>query len=543
MRRINWLMLLGLCLALTFAGSAFATDWTIVHQDAENDYDLFNVSIVDENNLFFTTDNVRTDVTPLGSYDWVMYSGDGGTTLESRYYWDFNPFGELFMSGISIRDIDMTSPTQGHMCGLNATGIIVMGPKVWGTLDGAMTVEPRDTFPTGLFESAYYLNVIGFSTPTKGFAFGNTMRSYTSDDAGGSWTKLENMPSKYYPNTDLGGANELRDVAFDGEGGIYVTAAYVYSAATYDDDDYVDGKDTKADNLEESEDGELFLSNDNGLTWSRIYTYEAAGYDQGGFPSVEFKDAAHGWMTFIGTSGGLTTDILYTFDGAVSWNKATLPTDADGVGAPGEYLIFDLAMNNLERGWAVGYNIFTKESVVLVTNDGGITWEFDDYSGLGELRKIEMLNHRRGWAVGGHMTVISFNNTENDAPVADAGEDDNVNPGATVALDGTGSYDPDGDAITYFWELTEGPNAVLDNTSSATPTFTAVNEDACYIFKLVVTDALSAVSEPDYVAIAVGDADCESPDDDDDDSDDDDDTDDDDDDEEDDTEDDSGCCG
>ncbi|MBN2445278.1 MAG: hypothetical protein JXO22_01015 [Phycisphaerae bacterium] len=44
----------------------------------------------------------------------------------------------------------------------------------------------------------------------------------------------------------------------------------------------------------------------------------------------------------------------------------------------------------------------------------------------------------------------------NTAPTADAGEDQTVTAGDTIVLNATGSSDPDGDPITYFWQQTEG---------------------------------------------------------------------------------------
>src|SRR5215211_8351022 len=68
----------------------------------------------------------------------------------------------------------------------------------------------------------------------------------------------------------------------------------------------------------------------------------------------------------------------------------------------------------------------------------------------------------------------------NQAPIADAGPDQTVNPGTRVALDGTRSRDPDpGGTITnYYWYLAECPDRCVNpirvqpNNEVANPTFT-----------------------------------------------------------------------
>lgn len=64
----------------------------------------------------------------------------------------------------------------------------------------------------------------------------------------------------------------------------------------------------------------------------------------------------------------------------------------------------------------------------------------------------------------------------NNVPVAEAGEGGTVDwaNSAPVQLDGTSSYDPDGDTLTYEWTIISKPDesdAELSDPSSATPTF------------------------------------------------------------------------
>jgi hypothetical protein len=87
-------------------------------------------------------------------------------------------------------------------------------------------------------------------------------------------------------------------------------------------------------------------------------------------------------------------------------------------------------------------------------------------------------------------------------PVAVAGPDQAVPVGASVQLNGSGSYDPDGHPLTYSWTQTAGPAVTLSSTTSAQPTFTAPATPTSLAFALVVNDGTSA-STPDTVVIDV----------------------------------------
>ena len=75
----------------------------------------------------------------------------------------------------------------------------------------------------------------------------------------------------------------------------------------------------------------------------------------------------------------------------------------------------------------------------------------------------------------------------NEAPVANAGPNFAVVEGATVTLDGSGSYDPNGDALVYSWKQTAGHHVRLGTRT----TFTAPHRPGTLIFQLTVTDQLS----------------------------------------------------
>ncbi len=87
----------------------------------------------------------------------------------------------------------------------------------------------------------------------------------------------------------------------------------------------------------------------------------------------------------------------------------------------------------------------------------------------------------------------------NRQPVADAGPDQEVEVGARVTLDGSGSSDADGDPLTYAWTV---PSEITVNSeTSARPSFSAESVGT-YTFRLVVSDG-QANSSADVVQVKV----------------------------------------
>jgi hypothetical protein len=101
--------------------------------------------------------------------------------------------------------------------------------------------------------------------------------------------------------------------------------------------------------------------------------------------------------------------------------------------------------------------------------------------------------------------VSVFVENVNHDPTADAGADQTRNEGAAVALDGSASQDPDGDALTWTWLQIGGPVVSLSDTGSAAPTFTAPQVGFggnTLVFRLTVEDGLGGV-DTDEVSIQV----------------------------------------
>jgi PKD domain len=92
----------------------------------------------------------------------------------------------------------------------------------------------------------------------------------------------------------------------------------------------------------------------------------------------------------------------------------------------------------------------------------------------------------------------------NHPPVADAGDDQTVAEGVPVQLNGSRSYDPDSDPLTFSWQQIDGPAVALTDATGARPSFTAplVGRDgATLTFQLTVSDGLAAANDTVMVMV------------------------------------------
>jgi len=154
---------------------------------------------------------------------------------------------------------------------------------------------------------------------------------------------------------------------------------------------------------------------------------------------------------------------------------------------------YDQVTLNLGRALG-GHAIRVRFRLATGWSGGDHGWEVDDI-GFGGLTNTPF---RR--IVADEMTC--------DPPVADAGADQTVSTGDPVALDGTGSHDPQSAPLHYTWTQVHGPAVDLAAADGPTPLFTAptiADATAMLAFELVVESTSGrATDEVQVVVMARG---------------------------------------
>jgi hypothetical protein len=96
--------------------------------------------------------------------------------------------------------------------------------------------------------------------------------------------------------------------------------------------------------------------------------------------------------------------------------------------------------------------------------------------------------------LSGMTSVPVYVKSNNQAPVVQAASPGTVTSGSNVMLDGTQSYDPDGDPISYQWIQTGGPAVTLTNSTTSQLSFTS--PQVTYPSTTTLTFQLTATDQP-----------------------------------------------
>lgn len=184
-----------------------------------------------------------------------------------------------------------------------------------------------------------------------------------------------------------------------------------------------------------------------------------------------------------GVDQNKNTGSTVTLDGSAS-------TDADG-----DNLSYLWVLTTLPSGSAAVLNDATLASPIFSADLDG--------SYVAELT----VNDGQANSAADSVTITA--STANSAPVANAGNDQNVVINTLVTLDGSASSDANNDAITYQWSFLSVPagnTATLSNFTSSAPSFTP-NVEGTYTVQLLVNDGQeSSVADTVNITVTVANA-------------------------------------
>lgn len=249
---------------------------------------------------------------------------------------------------------------------------------------------------------------------------------------------------------------------------------------------------------------------DGGTNWVTI-TYSTA------------NDWSEDWVVPSTTSEEVLVEVIaqwgewYTLDNDTSWGYNRIvsgrapgvtlldpnpPVDGGVVVVGGE--AYDIRWETVNpssiRSLALHYSVDNGSRWTSIGTVAGLTgpyrWtapEVDSWSGRIKIvltttlgGTIDTVSNHAFWI----FTTIAYNRP----PVANAGPDQAGTEGETIRLDGTGSYDPDGDYLGYTWRQIEPSfiTAVLSNPAYVSPTFSVslTSFPVTFVFELEVTDHL-----------------------------------------------------
>ena len=236
--------------------------------------------------------------------------------------------------------------------------------------------------------------------------------------------------------------------------------------------------------------------------------------------TVAISDATSETASFVGYFPGVYTFELIVEDGQV----ASLPAEVAitltredgevGTNAPPTAFVADEVTGSvgaeieldgtgssdpdgdtLTYEWSV---VASPESVTLLDAD---THTARFTPGVQGLYEFQLTVSDGSYSASAQTTVIASAHLDNQAPEAVAGENQSIELGEETKLDGSASFDPDGDDLTFNWRQLTGPVLLegLDWEQSVIPL--TLNHSGPYQFELTVSDGL--LESRDQVVIGV----------------------------------------
>ncbi|UCC92479.1 MAG: VCBS repeat-containing protein, partial [Thermoplasmata archaeon] len=233
-------------------------------------------------------------------------------------------------------------------------------------------------------------------------------------------------------------------------------------------------------------------------------------------PSLNFTGQNTTYIRFTATEVGDYTFTLDVLDNMGAWADdpaywtVSVKTNVAPVanitgpdyGLPGVNITFSAAASTDEDGEVVAWSwdCTSHEELEINGSENETMFIMAMYADVYVI-VLTVMDDEDAWsAVAEHEINITHIDQH---PVADAGGDKQVRMGASVELNGGGSYDVEGDIVTWRWKCTSHPTVPgLVNTDQMVASFTPP-EPGTFVFTLEVEDGAGQWSEPDEVYVTV----------------------------------------
>ena len=270
-------------------------------------------------------------------------------------------------------------------------------------------------------------------------------------------------------------------------------------------------------------------------------------------PSVTLSDATSAAPTFSFDPGADTSAQTFVFDLVVSDGRVTSSADRVEISAsPNNTPTADAGQTQIQTAYVAGAPVQLDGRNSDDPNGDQLQYQWVQLSGptvtlddptsatpsftynpnaTGNVSTVNVLKSAAGTAVSAMPNLavdfvfglrvsdgtlqspqseVRISLTVNDPPESDAGEDQALETpadGAVITLDGSGSSDPEGDALTYSWVQTSGRTVTLSDATAVNPTFTydypnPLPAEETFTFALTINDG-NQDSEIDEVTITV----------------------------------------
>lgn len=344
---------------------------------------------------------------------------------------------------------------------------------------------------------------------------------------------MGNFPGVFADVGAIGGVPE--DLTFGPDGDLYVLTTFTHQVLRFDGasgafmDVFVDsGPLTFPAGIAFGPDGHLYVGNNDtsvrsfsGSTGDLLGLFVLPGSGGLNTPSdLTFGPEGNLYVT------GFQNDAVLRYDGRTG---DFIDVFASGVGGPSS-LLFRLqasqGLNNRPTANAGADQTVNEGELVTLDGSGSgdsdgdpLTYQWTQITGTPVLLDLSDPVHptfiapavpRGGETLTFQLTVSDGELTSdpdtvnitvkdvNHAPVAEAGDDQTVQEGSPVTLDGSASFDLDGDSLTYSWVQSAGPAVSLSGANTATLAFTAPfvgSARATLTFELTVSDGVASASD------------------------------------------------